>query len=540
MEASPNAITNSADSPSATVSPAKGVLQQINAWPLTRKLATGAVLLISIGLFAFLILQGRTADQQLLYANLAEADAASVVAWLKNQKIPYSLKNGGKNIWIPADKIYESRLDLAANGLPTGGGVGFEIFDQQSFTLTDYVQKVNHTRALQGELARTITSLDPVEATRVHLALPEKRLFKDQQKKPSASVIVTLKEGKTLDQNQVQGIIHLVAGSIPDLEPENVKIIDSHGIELKSAEKADDGKMLSMDMLSFQQEVEQRMELRAQDLLDKTMGNDKAMVRVTATLDFAKNEKTEELYDAEEPVIRSEQVSTESSGSQSTGGVPGVQSNLQGNSASSSSTAPPSSKSSKTTNYEISKTLSTTVNPVGTVTKLSVSVLVADAMEVKEKDKPPVAVPRTPAELKSIESLVSTALGLAPQRGDQISVISMPFTDAPLLTDAVEGVGKNLLYEYLPLAKLAILPFTALLLYFFLVRPIVKTMRSEVTQHLKTVEQLQRERTEQVLAAQEEAVEPMMVDDEIIRIRREVMQNEVPSAYIIKNWIQEG
>ena len=541
MEATQIATTNPVAGPPVKISTVQGVMQQLNAWPLPRKLATGAVLLICIGLFAFLILQGRTADQQLLYANLAEADAASVVAWLKNQKIPYSLKNGGKNIWIPADKIYESRLDLAANGLPTGGGVGFEIFDQQSFALTDYVQKVNHTRALQGELARTITSLEPVEATRVHLALPEKRLFKDQQKKPSASVIVTLKEGKSLDQNQVQGIIHLVAGSIPDLDPENVKIIDSMGIELKSAEKTDDDKMLSMDMLSFQQEVEQRMELRAQDLLDKTMGNDKAMVRVTATLDFAKNEKTEELYDAEEPVVRSEQVSTESSGTQTSGGVPGVQSNLQGNSATSGSTAPPSNKSSKTTNYEISKTLSTTVNPVGTVTKLSVSVLVADAMEVKEKDKPPVPVQRTPAELKSIENLVATAIGLSPQRGDQISVISMPFIDPPLTSSEVDGITKNLLYEYLPLIKLAILPLTGLLLYFFLVRPIIKTMRSEVTQHLKTVEQLERERTEQALAIQEEeAIEPIVVDEEIVRIRREIMHNEVPSAYIIKNWIQEG
>ncbi len=256
---------------------------------------------------------------------------SSVTAWLKNQKIEYTLKNGGKDIWVPADKIYQTRLDLAANGLPSGGDVGFEVFDKQNFALTDYVQKVNYTRALQGELARTITSLAPVESTRVHLALPEKRLFKNQQKSGTASVIVTLVPGKSLDQAQVEGIIHLVAGSVTDLDPENVKIIDSNGVVLEAQEKPTEDDLLSVDMLAYQQEVEHRMEIRAQDLLDKTMGKDNAMVRVSATLDFSKVEKTQEFYDGDDPVIRSEQINQESSGSDTTGGIPGVQSNLQGN-----------------------------------------------------------------------------------------------------------------------------------------------------------------------------------------------------------------
>ena len=525
-------------------SPAQALFNTIKAWPLSRKIATAALLIITVGLFAYLILEARVADQQLLYANLREEDAASVVTFLKNKKIPYSLKNGGKNIWIAADKIYETRLELAANKLPQGGGIGYEIFDQQSFALTDYVQKVNHTRALQGELSRTISSLDPVETTRVHLALPEKRLFKDQQKKPTASVIVTLKANKSLDRNQVKGIVHLVAGSVPDLEPDNVKIIDSHGVELKSDENADKDSLISTDLLTYQHEVEQRLELRAQDLLDKTMGPDRAMVRVSATLDFSKNEKTQELFDAEEPVVRSEQITTESTGNATSGGVPGVQSNLQGTSgANQAQSSPPSSKSTKTTNYEISKTLSKTIAPVGTVTKLSVSVLVADKTEAKEKDKAPETVPRTAAELKEIENMVATALGIVAQRGDQISVISMPFVDKAALVAEQGGNAPRTLYEFIPLIKMAMIPLAGLLLYLLLLRPVIKTMRGEVKEHYKTVEEMEKEELAGTTSTNDDEAEeapPVALDDEIVKIRRDVYQNQVPTAYIVKNWIQEG
>jgi len=518
----------------------KNFLQLVKDWPMPRKLAIGAVLLISIALFAVLIIQARVADQQLLYANLAESDAASVVSWLKTQRIPYSLKNNGKNIWVPADKLYETRLDLAANGLPSGGSVGFEVFDNQSFALTDYVQKVNYTRALQGELARTISSLEPVESTRVHLAIPEKRLFKDQQKLTTASVIVTLAPNRTLSGEQVKGIVHMVAGSIPGLEPENVKVIDSRGMVLESDELADKDKLLSVDMLAFQQEVEHRMEMRAQDLLDKTMGIDKAMVRVTATIDFSKVEKTEEMFDPEEPVIRSEQIAQESSNTSSQGGIPGVESNLQGNTQSTNTNSPTSSSNSRTTNYEISKTVSKIVNPVGTVTKVSVSVLVADKEE-KDADGKISQTTRTPEELVSIQNMISAALGLIPQRGDQINVISMPFIEPPPESEDQGAMVADSIYQYLPIIKIALVSLGAFLLYFVLIRPVIKTMKGEVTQHYKTVEELERDQAARLAAEEQERMEPLpSIDDDIVRIRREVMQNQVPASYIVKNWIQEG
>ena len=518
----------------------KNILQLIQDWPLTRKIATGAVLVISIALFALLIIQARTADQQLLYANLAMNDAAQVVTWLKNQKIDYTLKNGGKDIWIAANQIYQSRLDLAAGGMPSGGGVGFEIFDKQSFALTDYVQKVNYTRALQGELARTISSLAPVESTRVHLALPEKRLFKNQQKSGTASVIITLVPGKQLDQQQVQGIIHLVAGSVTNLSPEDVKVIDSSGVVLELDKQEDDSQVFSGEMLEYQQEVEHRMEMRAQTLLDKTMGTDNAMVRISATLDFSKVEKTEELFDGEEPVIRSEQVSEETSLSENDGGVPGVEANLQGNVFGETTTGPASAKNSRTTNYEISKTISRIVNPVGTITKLSVSVLVADKVELDEDGKVKQAVPRTPEELQSIENMVASAIGIVAERGDVINVISMPFVATPAQAGIEGPEAESSLYQYIPLIKYGLIALGVLLLYFLLIRPVVKTMKGEVKQHYKTVEQLEREQKllQQQQSEPEIPAEP--VDETITQLRREVGQNQVPTAFIIKNWIQEG
>ncbi|MFH2123578.1 MAG: flagellar basal-body MS-ring/collar protein FliF [Pseudomonadota bacterium] len=517
----------------------KNLLTLINEWPLSRKIALGAVALISIALFAVIIIQSQTAAHQLLYANLGEADAGSVVNWLKGQKIPYQLKNDGKNIWIPADKLYETRLALAASGLPSGGGIGFEIFDKQSFALTDFVQKVNYTRALQGELSRTITSLAPVESTRVHLALPEKRLFENQQKAATASVIVTLMPGRTLDKDQVQGIIHLVAGSVTGMSPENVKVIDASGKVLNDKGKDNSDQGVSLDQLAFQQEVEHRMETRALELLDKTLGADNSMVRVTATLDFAKVEKTQELFDADDPVIRSEQMQQEESGGKSSGGVPGVESNLQGNTATAAGSTPTASKTSRTTNYEISKTISKTVTPVGGITKLSVSILVADK-SIPGKDKEPAtSQPRTEEELKSLETMVSSALGLIKERGDSINIVSLPFTETPKDTTIVETPPANMLYQYLPFIKYGLLALGALLTYFLLLRPLIKTMKGEVTQHNKTVADLEREQATPP-PVEEEPLPEILPDEMILHLRKEIARNQVPTAYIIKNWIQEG
>lgn len=511
------------------------LIATIVGWPLSRQLSLAAVTIISIGLFAFIIIQARTADYQLLYGNLTESDAAAMVQLLKAQNIPYQLANNGRNILVPVKNVYETRLSLASSGLPQGGGVGFEIFDKQSFALTDFVQKVNYSRALQGELARTIASLGPVESARVHLALPEKRLFKEQQKQATASVIVKLAPGKRLAEAQIEGIVHLVSNSIEGLTPDQVTIIDQNGNVLSRTSGKGLSGDLSPDMLDYQMQVEQRMEERAQALLDKSLGSRNAMVRVTATLDFARKEKTEETFDPEEPVVRSEQTSEERTGSEMTGGIPGVQSNLEGKASQTGGATPPSSRSQKTTNYEISKVVSKTTSPVGTVSKLSVSVLVADkTIAVKEKE-PVKTEPRSEAELKALENMIASALGLDKNRGDKIEVTSMPFLDAKE-SDATEGTISSKFYQYTPLIRYALLLLGGALLYVLMIRPLMRTLKRDVTRHYKTVEQME---FEQAHGEYSSTSEENFTHDPLSKIKTDVDADPIFSAHVLKNWIQD-
>lgn len=536
----------------------KKLLAAINAWPISRKITMAVVTAITLGLFAFIIIQARTAEYQLLYGNLAETDASSVVEWLKGQNIPYQLSNNGHSILIPAKNVYEARLSLAGQGLPQGGGVGFEIFDKQSFALTDFVQKVNYSRALQGELARTIASLGPVESARVHLALPEKRLFKDQQKAATASVIIKLAPGKRLNETQIEGIVHLVSSSIEGLEPGKVTVLDQNGNVLsRIGDKGGIGN-LSPDMLEYQAQVEQRMENRAQTLLDKSLGPKHAMVRISATLDFSQTEKTEEKFDPEEPAIRSEQLSEEKSGSELTGGVPGVQSNIEGNANQTAGATPPSSKSQRTTNYEISKVVSKTINPVGSVSKLSVSVLVADKVIPGKDKQPPTTEARSAEELKTLESMVASALGLDTKRGDKIEVTSMPFLEGAD-GGSDEEASSNRLYQYMPFIRYGLLLIAGVLLYFLMVRPLMKTLSRDVTAHYKTVQEMEAEQARasggagargrgtgpavpgDVLvggAAYREAMESTTTDP-LDKIRRGVQTDPVFTAHVLRGWIHD-
>lgn len=528
----------------------QALVATVAAWPLTRKIALAVVTALTLGLFALIIVQARTADYQMLYGNLAETDAAAVVDWLKGQNVPYQLANNGHTVLIPAKNVHETRLSLAALGLPQGGGVGFEIFDKQSFALTDFVQKVNYSRALQGELSRTIASLGPVETARVHLALPEKRLFKDQQKSATASVIIKLAPGKRLNEAQIQGIVHLVSSSIEGLEPAHVTVIDQNGTVLSRIGDKGMAGGLSPDMLEFQMQVEQRLEERAQALLDKSLGAKNAMVRVSANLDFARTEKTEETFDPEEPVVRSEQVSDEKSGSEITGGVPGVQSNLEGPSNQTAGATPPTSRSQRTTNYEISKVVSKTTNPIGTISKLSVSVLVADKT-IPAKDKEPAKTePRTASELKALETMVASALGLDTSRGDKIEVTSLPFLAAAEQAEA-EAMADSQLYRYMPFIRYGLLLLGGLLLYFLMIRPLMKTLQKDVTQHFKTVEQMEAEQAQNAAAGRRSTAGGLVGGaaykaamesppaDALEKVKKGVDNDPVFSAHVLKNWIHE-
>ncbi|PIE56938.1 MAG: flagellar M-ring protein FliF [Desulfobulbus propionicus] len=500
---------------------------RIRNWSLGRQLALAAVLLLTIGLFSCIIMQGRTADYQLLYGDLSEPDMTSTLQWLKGKNIPYRLTDNGHSVMIPANNVDNARLGLAAVGLPRGGDVGFEIFDEQSFSPTDFMQKINYGRALQGELARTIASLGPVESARVHLDLPE-----NQEKNATASVILKLTAGRRLRQSQMEGILHLVSSSIGELTPENVTVIDQNGNVLSAQKGAYLSGSLSPDIFEYQLQMERSLEHRAQALLDKAIGPKKSMVRVTAMLDFTRTEKTEELFDPEEPVIRSEQISEEKSATEVASAVADVQANPQENTT---SARPPSNRSQRKTNYEISKVVSHTVSPVGTIQRLSVSVLVTDKSIPAKDDTPASTEPRSEKELLALETMIASALGLDKTRGDRIEVTSMPFEE-PQPEKELTDLSPSPIYRFMPLIKYGLLFFAGLLVYFLLVRPLIRTLRDDVTQHFKTVQEIEEEARQK---AQVEKEVQAMFRDPVQRVLHRVEKNPLVTAYVLKGWLHE-
>ncbi|OEU61894.1 MAG: flagellar M-ring protein FliF [Desulfuromonadales bacterium C00003094] len=509
------------------------LIETIKLWPKSRQVSLGVVTVLCLVFFSVLVMQARHVDYQLLFGNLPAGDAAAVLTRLKEQKIAYRLESGGTAIYIPANKVYEIRLELAGAGLPQGAGVGFEIFDKQSFGMTDFAQKINYQRALQGELSRTISSLAPVEGARVHLAMAAKRLFREQQEKTTASVIVKMVPGRKLNDGQIQGIVNLVSGSVEGLHAGQVSIIDANGRVLSKSPQADMNSPLSPGLQQYQQSLEKRLENRAQSLLDRALGVGNSLVQITASLDFSQREHLEEAYDPNGSAVRSEQATTEKSGNSTNGGVPGVESNI--NESSGSQGFNSSNRSDETTNYEVSKTVSKIVESVGSIKTLSVAVLVADRQLPAGEANEATYEPRPAEELTSIEQMVRSALGISDERGDQIVVLSRPFENDFYDTTAPEATPGADIYSYLPMVKYGLLTIAALLLYFLLVRPLVKTLKGEgkMVEHYKTVEQLESELSGKPLQLEGP-------NAEAAKIREQVLNSENVSAQIIKTWLKEG
>lgn len=498
----------------------KRIFALISQWSLKTKIALSVMIIFSIIIFSYLIQQIRIADYQLLYSNLSKSDSFSIAHWLEQRSVPYLEKKDGKDLWIQANRIYHTRLELAENGLPTSGQSSYEFFDKNRLSLTDYVQKVNHLRALQAELARSITTLDSVSSTRVHLSITQENA--DQSTDPSASIFLTMLPGKQLKPEQVQGIIHLVSGSVAGLKPEHVTLIDSTGMVISHSINHLDTEYASSNMLLFQQQVERRLEKRAQDLLDRILGPHMALVKIGASVDFTRTEKTLELYDPEEPVVKNEEFSQESGDSQD-----------QGINADDTNTPTLGVKrTSRVTQYEISKTTSKTVIPVGTIQRLSVSVLLANKLSAgsEQADTGELA---TTEEFDSIKEIVSGALALDTQRGDTIKVLAVPFIEPMKVPQEFGPQPTNQLYDYLPLIKIGLIAIACLLFYLLLIRPLIKLLKNEISNQNRHVEELERERGQLLKALQKE-------EDAALSLKKEVLHNPMPTAHIVKSWIQES
>lgn len=375
-----------------------------------------------IGGLVALLMWARAPEYGVAFSNLTPEDAAAITAKLKEQNIPFELSSDGRVIRVPQARVPEVRLQMASQGLPAGGVVGFEVFNQQNFAMTDFSQRVNFQRALEGELTRTIAALDAVEHVRVHLALPQPSLFVQAAREPSASVTLRLKPGRRLSGDQVAGIRHLVASSVEGLKPENVTVVDSRGEVLSDTREAA-AERLTERQRAVQREIERELQQRAQQMLDQVLGPERAVARVRAELNWDRFETTREVLTPGGPggqqVLRSsKEVSETFSGSPATtGGIPGTASNIPGIlSAQTGGQGTANWQRQETiTNFEVSKAVERLVRQPGDLRRLSVAVVVDSQ------------TPNIAAQVPQIEAAVSAALGISADRGDTVQVTTIPF-----------------------------------------------------------------------------------------------------------------
>lgn len=507
--------------------------------PGKRTLIAG-VALLSVMAFAVLIFVANRTDYRPLFTNLTPEDAGEIVKKLKDAKTPYQITADGKGILVPSDKVYELRLSLASEGLPQGGGVGFEIFDRKSFGMTEFVQKLNYQRALQGELSRTISQLNGVEQARIHLVIPEKSLFKENERPATASVVLKLKSSQALKDSEVQGVVHLVASSIEGLDPDHVTVLDSRGkILSKGNGTADPTSKVTAAMQEAQRTYEKNMEERIQSLLDRIVGSGKSVARVTAAFDFKQVERVEEKFDPETIAVRSEQRTEEKGASTTTAtGVPGVQTNLGRNQAASSTGG--GSKNDETLNYEVSRTTAKIIEPVGALSKISVAVLVDGKYEAPVAVKEGQAAkakytPRSPDELQKIEALVKSAVGFNPDRGDQLTVQNIPFQDTSD-ADAVETPKWWSSPFFVSLFKNLLIGLGFLALILFVIRPLLNSLKSMRPARLEALEPA-HEVAEKLSAAERAQISMQLAEQQ--NLIEQSKQDPYQVAQILQNWLAE-
>jgi flagellar M-ring protein FliF len=431
-------------SPPAPSSPMQSIVENFNKLEPRQKMAGAVVLALAIALVVGVWLWSQKPEYSVLFSNIDEKDGGAIIAALTQQNVPYRVENGGAAILVPAQRANELRLTLANQGLPKGGSVGFELMENEKLGLSQFHEQVNYQRALEGELARTIQSIDSIAAARVHLAIPKQTAFLRNEQKPTASVVVSLRPGRKLENIQIAGIVHLIASSVPEMAADQVSLIDQNGNLLAHQRK---GPALDETQLEYVQSIEEGYIARIQKILEPVLGTKNFRAQVTADVDFDDTEMTSESYKPNpnpNTAIRSQQTAESTSNNPGAIGVPGALSNQPPVPASApltspaivstpqsgtSSSTPLNSSKTATTNYELDKTVQHVKRSLGQVRRLSVAVVVNNKAEKNPKDGSIKSVALTEDEVKKINDVVREAVGYDDKRGDTINVTNTAFTD---------------------------------------------------------------------------------------------------------------
>jgi len=487
-----NAIAHTATPIAAA--PSNASLSTLTAMPAKAKLMLGVGIAALAAVVVALALWGQKGDYKVLYANLSEKDGGAIIAQLSQMNIPYRHADGGNAILVPSSQVHDARLKLASAGLPKGSIVGFELMDNARFGQTQFQERLTFQRGLEGELTRSIGALGSVQAARVHLALPNQNGFFREQQKPSASVLLTLHPGRTLDRTQIAGIVHLVSSSVPELSPKAVSVLDQTGALLSGASEPITGQGLDAQQLQYVAQVEASYVKRVIEILEPVVGRDNLRATVAADIDFSQTEATSESFKpnqgSEPAAVRSQQVSEAGNAAQATpSGVPGATSNqpplaatapLTGASAplhaaAAGTAGGGSQRRDNVTNYEVDKTVRVTRNATGNVKRLAAAVVVNHRVTTAANGKT-TSTPLSNDEVEKLTALVQESIGFSKERGDSVKLINAPFrVEALPKADALPLWQQDWLVDLLRAgATPAALALVALLVVFGLLRPALK------------------------------------------------------------------
>src|ERR1700688_1138799 len=439
-------------------------------------MAMVAVTAALIGFFAFVIMRVTTPQMTTLFTDLSAEDSSAIMKDLDRQAIPYELRNDGAVIMVPKDKVTRLRMNLAEAGLPKGGGVGYEIFDKSdALGTTSFVQNINHLRALEGELARTIRAIDRIQAARVHLVLPERPLFSRETPEPSASIVVRVRG--SLEPQQIRAIRHVVASAVNGLKPQRVSIVDEAGKLLADGASGDNDTAIGDERRAA---YEKRIRNQVEAIVSSVVGAGRARVQLSADFDYNKITQTSDKFDPEGRVLRSSQTREESSATAENTGQVTVNNELPGNQGNGGATPArdQSKKTEETNNYEISRTTKTEVTEAGRVNRLSVAVLVDGSYSKNEKGDL-VYQERGKEQLDRIAALVRSAIGFDQKRGDQVEVVNLQFAEAPATVPLAEPTGLLAMLQFtkddvMYVIELGVMMLLSLVMLFMVIRPLVK------------------------------------------------------------------
>jgi flagellar M-ring protein FliF len=458
------------------MNPIAELLRQLGPVRVAALAATGIAVL---GFFIFLSSRLSSGGMALLYGDLDPQDSGQIIQTLQSKNIPYDIKAGGKQIFVPGDQVLQLRVSLAESGLPGGGSVGYEIFDDnQGIGTTNFVQNINLVRALEGELARTIGAMRNVRGARVHLVMPRRELFSREKQEASASVVLQVQGSARLGNEQVQAIQHLIAAAVPGMDPQKISVLDDRG-QLLARGNGDSASAAAGTADEMRVGFENRMRQAIIELLERTVGLNRVRAEITAEIDYDRVVENAEIFDPDSQVARSTQTvqENENSSENDDQDTVTVQNNLPETEATAAgagtSAASQVSRTEETVNFEITKTIRNRIKESGQIKRLSVAVLV-DGKYVENNDGDKVWQPRAADELAQLETLVKSAVGFNEQRGDSVEIVNMQFVKLePLEFDDGSlflGISKE---EFMQLAEILVLAVVGLLVILLVVRPVL-------------------------------------------------------------------